>query len=127
MATPEITLGDRIRRARLAAGLEKREVAAALGVTEQSVGQWELDRSRPRDLLRTLKALGELTGVDPDWIAGFVRTGSRCLEPSDTSDGTVIPDSLADMDPESRARARHPTASRSSGQSADRGRAAVPA
>lgn len=99
MATPEITLGDRIRRARLAAGLEKREVAAALGVTEQSVGQWELDRSRPRDLLRTLKALGELTGVDPDWIAGFVRTGSRCFDETD----------IPDVSWEAAARAHHPT------------------
>jgi len=41
------TLGERIRRARKAAGLTQKELALKVGVTRPAVGQWESDTTAP--------------------------------------------------------------------------------
>lgn len=48
---PEWSLGDRLRKARVYAGIDRDEMAASLGVTPGAVSHWEGDRSRPRDLI----------------------------------------------------------------------------
>lgn len=78
---PEWTLGDRIRRARRHAGMDRLELAEKLGVSRASVGLWENDEHRPKNVLETLEKIAEATGVDRDWLYG-VRTGSRCLAPA---------------------------------------------
>jgi transcriptional regulator with XRE-family HTH domain len=59
-------IGDRIRRARIAAGLSQRELAAAIGVSHGIVGQWESNRKVPgRD---NLQKIADVTLVDPTAI-----------------------------------------------------------
>jgi transcriptional regulator with XRE-family HTH domain len=59
-------IGDRIRHARVAAGLSQREMATALGVTHGLVGQRESHRKSPgRDNLRRI---AELTLTSMDWL-----------------------------------------------------------
>jgi transcriptional regulator with XRE-family HTH domain len=52
-------IGDRIRRARQAAGMSQRELAAALGVTHGLIGQWESQHKNPGR--ETLRRLAEVT------------------------------------------------------------------
>lgn len=106
---PRWTFGDRVRRARREAGLDRLALAEQLGVSRSTVATWENDRSVPGRYEEAVHAIAEATGVDAEWIAGF-RTGSRWMGSSDISDELAVPDSLADMPPDSRARARHPTA-----------------
>lgn len=108
---PRWTFGDRVRRARREAGMDRLELAEKLGVSRSTVATWENDRSVPGRYEDVVREIADVTGVDAEWIAGF-RTGSRYTGPSDTSDELATPDSLADMDPKKRARARHPTAQR---------------
>ena len=66
-----MAIGDRIRRARLAAGLSQRELAAAIGVTHGLVGQWESHRKSPgRD---NLLRISEATFTDPAAILRDIR------------------------------------------------------
>lgn len=67
MTAPTFTLGDRLRRARREAGLDRAELADALGVTRTAVGQWENDIHAPKNLLDTAHRIAEVTGVDVDW------------------------------------------------------------
>jgi transcriptional regulator with XRE-family HTH domain len=55
-----MTLGNRIRNARLAARLTKTALAARVGVSRTAVGQWEKDESVPRkdNILAMAKELG---------------------------------------------------------------------
>lgn len=96
--TPQWTLGDRIRRARLSAGMDRLELAGKLGVSRAAVGYWETDRSQPKDIMETLRQIAEITGVGEDWLFG-IRTGSRCFDETD----------IPDVSWEAAARARHPT------------------
>lgn len=64
-------MSDRIRRARLAAGLSQRELAAAVGVTHGLVGQWESDRKLPGR--ENLRKIAEVTFVDPAALLRDIR------------------------------------------------------
>lgn len=64
---PIWTLGNRIWRARLHAGLEQAEVAEALGVSRALVSRWEKDLSDPR--VGQLHQIAELTGVSFTWLS----------------------------------------------------------
>jgi len=44
---PDKTLGQRIRKARLERGLYQESLAKLLGVTETTIANWELERTRP--------------------------------------------------------------------------------
>lgn len=57
-------IGDRIRRARQAAGMSQRELATALGVTHGLVGQWESQHKNPGR--ETLRRLAEVTLTSMD-------------------------------------------------------------
>lgn len=66
------TFGDRLREARIAAGLTQEQLGFALGVTKSSVSAWENERETPGfkllpELSRTLqRSLDELIcGNDP--------------------------------------------------------------
>jgi transcriptional regulator with XRE-family HTH domain len=56
--------GDRLRAARLAAGLSPSELAAAAGSTDVSVWRWESNRSAP-SLGAVIRIIDQL-GVDLD-------------------------------------------------------------
>jgi len=57
------TLGDRLRARRLDLGLNQKDVAALIGVTEDTICYWENGRVEPsRQLMpKILEFLGELT------------------------------------------------------------------
>lgn len=72
-AIPAWTLGDRMRKARVAAGLEQADLAKRVGVSRPTVSQWERGRSEPR--ATQLLAWADATGHHIEWLLG-VR--SRC-------------------------------------------------
>ncbi|MGH3452457.1 MAG: helix-turn-helix transcriptional regulator [Haloechinothrix sp.] len=65
MATGE-TAGQRIKRARLEAGLSQDGLAAKMGSTRQMVIQWEKDRHKPR--ASTRRRLANATGKDASFF-----------------------------------------------------------
>lgn len=75
-ATPDVppTLGQRLRQARIAAGLTQSELAENR-FSKQYVSQIERDRLRPSD--ETLRWLAERVGVDPQYLARGVDTRER--------------------------------------------------
>ncbi|PST24551.1 transcriptional regulator [Mesorhizobium plurifarium] len=75
------TLGGRIWRARDAAGLSTKELAAKLGVRNDTISSWERDRAEPR--ANRLFMLAGVLGVTPAWLmAGIGRA------PDDSAAGT---------------------------------------
>jgi DNA-binding XRE family transcriptional regulator len=67
-STPEelqVALGERIRRLRLSRNIDQRTAAAKAGVSEKALRNLEAGRgSSVETLLRTLKALDYLQGID---------------------------------------------------------------
>ena len=64
------TLGGRIWRARDALDLSLAELAARMGLPEDTVGDWERDHAEPRT--QALFMLAGILGVSPSWlIAGI--------------------------------------------------------
>lgn len=61
-----MTLGLRLRKTRLRAGLTLRAMAQALNVSHSTIGHWENDRSAPN--VRILVEYYRLTGVDLHWL-----------------------------------------------------------
>jgi transcriptional regulator with XRE-family HTH domain len=57
------TLGNRLKRRRLALGLFQREVAKALGVRAETVRNWERGKTIPQS--RFLPLIRRLLGNDP--------------------------------------------------------------
>jgi hypothetical protein len=64
---PEFGFGDRVRKARLIAGLGSKEMSAKLGTYPTAVTYWERV-GQPRDLWGTCNKIADLTGVDPFWL-----------------------------------------------------------
>lgn len=62
------TYGDRLRKIRRTMGLSSRDFAAALGVTNSSLAQWETDRSLPRDPDALADLVQEVTGIPAAWL-----------------------------------------------------------
>ncbi|MEL6946660.1 MAG: helix-turn-helix domain-containing protein [Pseudomonadota bacterium] len=60
------TLGGRLVRARVAAGLNPAHLAKQIGVKKQTLEAWETDRSEPRS--NRLTTLSGLLGVSPTWL-----------------------------------------------------------
>ena len=69
-------LGERLRTALDNAGMTQRELAAALGVSEQAVGTWVSNRKRPS--AANVDAATSLLGVNRVWLL----TGSKRLDES---------------------------------------------
>ncbi len=68
---PAWTLGDRLRKIRLTAGMDQRSFAGALGVTASRIASWETDRATPRDLVTLAKRVELLTRVPATWLLGL--------------------------------------------------------
>lgn len=64
---PELTLGGRMRLARLQAGLEQAELAERVGVARATAGSWERDRTEPS--VTAAKRWALATGVSFGWLA----------------------------------------------------------
>ncbi|WP_071644850.1 helix-turn-helix domain-containing protein [Microbacterium sp. AR7-10] len=67
---PTWTIADRIRRARLLAGVDQDDVAAACGVARPTVSAWETGRTEPK--FSSLVRLARLTGQPLEWFAAGV-------------------------------------------------------
>lgn len=63
-----VTRGEELRRARELAGITQEELAAAVGVSPNTVGNWENDRSSPRGKLARVRAYLQMDdpGQTPD-------------------------------------------------------------
>jgi transcriptional regulator with XRE-family HTH domain len=64
------TLGNRIKRARIASGQEVSHIAKTLGVRKSSVEGWENDKAAPRT--HHLLRIAGMVGVSPSWLLGGV-------------------------------------------------------
>lgn len=60
------TLGGRITRARDLASLTLEEAASRIGVTDETLSEWESDRSEPR--ANKIMTLAGVLGVSPTWL-----------------------------------------------------------
>lgn len=67
MITPEWTLGDRLEKARKAAGLTQDELADRLGVSKKTVVRYEHDMGSN---LHLLDQWALACGVDRGWLLG---------------------------------------------------------
>jgi phage replication initiation protein len=64
-----------IRQARLAKGMTQVELAAAVGITQQAVSEWEAGRKTPSDTMKAaLLDVLDINPVDvlPEWLDGRV-------------------------------------------------------
>ncbi|MBB5519120.1 helix-turn-helix domain-containing protein [Amphiplicatus metriothermophilus] len=66
------TIGERIRLARKASGLNQAALAERIGVTQPAVANWESGVHDPRRLM--LARLAEALAVPLDWLAGGARS-----------------------------------------------------
>jgi len=60
------TLGGRITRARDLATLTLEDAASHIGVTDETLAEWESDRSEPR--ANKIMTLAGVLGVSPAWL-----------------------------------------------------------
>ena len=61
-------VGERIKEARIQAGLARQKVAELTGITETAIGFWERTMTRPT--LVHVKELASHFNVTPDWLLG---------------------------------------------------------
>lgn len=77
---PHWTLGDRLRKAREHAGMEQGELASRIGISRNTVGNYELGRGvRPPKLI-VLRAWAHECGVPFDWLVEDSPFASRGVE-----------------------------------------------
>ena len=67
-------LNERIRELRLAAGFSQVELAEKLGVSKQSVSNWENDNIQPS--IDMLVKLSKIFNVSTDYLLGLTPTNS---------------------------------------------------
>ena len=77
-----IGFADRLREARKAAGYTQKQVAAQMGLSGQTIQNWEAERTCPRREM--VEQIADIYGVDPQHLIG--------LEPEadDPSDEPVL-------------------------------------
>ena len=63
---PKFTLGDYMRKARESAHLSSEVMAAELGVSRQTVTNYERGHTEPTK--SRLRLWARVTGVDPEWL-----------------------------------------------------------
>lgn len=76
---PAWTLGDRLRKAREAAGLSQiRELADRSGIAGNSIGPWELGKRTPSPatLAQVVRVLAPLLGAPEDALTDWLRRGA---------------------------------------------------
>ena len=73
-----MTLGEKLTRARKAAGLTQADAAAKLNVSRQAVSRWESGHSKPST--EKLLALGELYGISLDQLLHTENVGDPAAE-----------------------------------------------
>ena len=66
MSTPEFTLGDRLRKARMHAGLSQLELADRIAISVRTVTTYERETRRPQRIV--VRAWALATGVPLEWF-----------------------------------------------------------
>lgn len=61
-----MTLGQRIAEARAQAGLNQSQLADRLGLSPQSIQQWEYGKTSPR--IKRIEEIAKLLNVTPEWL-----------------------------------------------------------
>ena len=75
---PTWTLGDRLRKARLTAGIKShKDMAKRLGVSEDTVKRWEGDKYAPTR--GYVLGWATVCGIDPAWLEGSVQGGDGAI------------------------------------------------
>lgn len=69
-----VRLGDVLRRARLDADLDQKELAARIGVSHGVISKWERGQSEPT--VTQLRKIADATGAD--WLYDLRELPSRC-------------------------------------------------
>lgn len=64
--TVTLTLGQRIRLAREAAGMKQADLAIALGTARTTISNWENDDHRPARVY--MRVIAEITGREPGFF-----------------------------------------------------------
>ena len=64
-----MTVGERIKAARINIGMTQKELAEKLGIPYQSIGQWERDQRNPK--VDTLQRLADVLGVSVPYLMGW--------------------------------------------------------
>lgn len=77
---PSWTMGDRLRKAREASGLDQSTLAERIDVSRRTISNYETERVEARMIV--LKQWALATGVDLSWLLGTTR-------PNDGASGTV--------------------------------------
>jgi transcriptional regulator with XRE-family HTH domain len=75
--TDELSLGERLARARKATGLGQREFSKAVGLSARSVAAYELDDRHPS--FETVVRWAVLTGAPVDYFAAAIPGGDAPL------------------------------------------------
>ena len=80
--SPVWTTGDRLRKARQNAGIESRDMAIRLGVSRNTITNWEHDKTQPS--LASLRVIADETGIDVAWLLDLDAAPSarvtRCID-----------------------------------------------
>lgn len=82
---PEWTIGDRLRKARETADIGPTEMADRIGISRNSVANYEHGRTKPRTIVLNAWALA--TGVAREWL----ETGEAPASPTDTPGNGLRP------------------------------------
>lgn len=77
----EWTFGDRLRKARRAAGLSQQELADAIGVKVQRLSNWEAGINNPQPLVTWARAVEEATTVPASWLLGVSGQNWKVMNP----------------------------------------------
>ena len=69
------TVGDHLKKVRLIQGLVREEAATALGVSGETIKNWETGKTAPQKYLR--RRIVNFLGYDPgDWTASSAPSGA---------------------------------------------------
>lgn len=75
---PDWTLGDRLRKAREHAGMEQGELASRIGVSRNTISNYELGRGQRPPKVIVLRAWAHECGVPYEWLTdGFLGSINR--------------------------------------------------
>ncbi|WP_230101281.1 helix-turn-helix transcriptional regulator, partial [Microbacterium sp. Bi98] len=92
MDNPTWTLEVRLRKSRIMADLEQAQIAEAIGVSRNTVSNWETGRSEPSATFFVRWA--QATGVTLDWLAEGLNAGSPAASATGLPGGDVRPKGL---------------------------------
>jgi transcriptional regulator with XRE-family HTH domain len=70
---PQWTLGDKLRKARECAGMDQEELARRIGISRNTVGNYELGRGQRPPKVVVLRAWAHECGVPYEWLVDNFR------------------------------------------------------